>query len=106
MNQRFHYVNPKIHAHANGQKCQNCGADDGTVVFAHSNMAEHGHGRGIKSHSLFGAFLCHNCHSWLDQGKGRDPSGIWQGDRIDKREMFLKAMFKTQVILLRDGVIR
>lgn len=24
----------------------------------------------------------------------------------DKREMFLKAMWKTQVILLRDGVIR
>lgn len=24
----------------------------------------------------------------------------------DKREMFLAAMFKTQVILLRDGVVK
>ncbi|HLP99190.1 MAG TPA: nuclease domain-containing protein [Sideroxyarcus sp.] len=105
MNQRFHYVNPKIHAHANGMPCQNCEAEDGTTVFAHSNMAEHGKCKGRKAHSLFGAFLCVRCHSWLDQGKGRDPTGVWQGDRQDKREMFLKAMFRTQIILLRDGVI-
>lgn len=104
--QKFHYVNPKIHAHANGKSCQNCCAEDGTIVCAHSNLGEHGKSRGMKSHSIFVAYLCHRCHSWLDQGAGSDPTGVWQGDKEDKREMFIRAMFKTQLILVRDGVLK
>jgi len=103
--QRFHYVNERIHQHANGQACQNCGAHNGTTVCAHSNLAEHGKGKGMKAHSLYVAFLCVKCHSWLDAGIHTDPSGIWSDSRPDKREMFLRAMFKTQIILLRDKII-
>jgi len=103
--QRFHYVNERIHQDAKGQACQNCGAQNGTTVCAHSNLAEHGKGKGMKAHSLFVAFLCHNCHSWLDAGIHVDPSGWYQDDRNSKREMFLRAMFKTQIILLRDKII-
>jgi len=105
--QRFEYRNPKILAHAKGQPCQNCGREDGSTVAAHSNLAEHGKAKGMKAHDIFVAYLCSTaCHPWLDHGTGSDPTGTWQSDRGDKREMFMKAMFKTQVILLRDGVMR
>jgi hypothetical protein len=42
----------------------------------------------------------------LDQGTGRDPTDVWQGDFEDKREMFMRSMHKTQLILLRDGVLK
>lgn len=105
--QRFEYRNPKILAHAKGQPCQNCGRDDGSTVAAHSNSAEHGKAKGMKAHDLFTAYLCGQCHTWLDSESHRpDPTGVYSPMRADKREMFIKAMFKTQVILLRDGVIR
>lgn len=104
--QRFVYRNPKILAHANGQACQNCGRQDGTVVAAHSNLSGHGRGSHHKAHDLFVAFLCSECHRWLDAGgKYKDPTGLWSATQPDKRAMFLRAMFKTQIILLRDGVI-
>ena len=104
--QRFEYRNPKILAHARDQVCQNCGREDGTTVAAHSNLAEHGKAKGMKAHDLFEAELCSTCHSWLDQGTGIDPSGRYQDTHSDKREMFLAAMFKTQIILLRDGILK
>jgi len=48
--------------------CQRCGVDDGTVCGAHSNLAIHGKGRGIKASDEFCASLCHQCHAWLDFG--------------------------------------
>lgn len=107
MNQRFTYRNPKILAHANGQACQNCGCQDGTTVAAHSNLKEHGRGSSFKSHDHFTAFLCFECHTWLDAvGKRMDPTGRYNSSATEKREMFLSAMFKTQIILLRDGVLK
>lgn len=110
--QRFEYRNPKILAHAKGQPCQNCGREDGSTVAAHSNSAEHGKAKGMKAHDLFVAFLCtgngsrQGCHDWLDSESHRpDPTGVYSPMRADKREMFLNAMFKTQVILLRDRII-
>lgn len=105
MNQRFTYRNPKILKHARGQACQNCGAQDETIVAAHSNQAKHGKGAGNKAHDIFVAYLCHRCHAWLDQGTGFDPTGIWGQEWQEKRDMFNSAMFKTQILLLRDGVI-
>jgi ferredoxin len=49
--------------------CQHCGAEDGTIVAAHSNWSEHGKGRGIKASDEFVAALCFTCHTELDQGK-------------------------------------
>ena len=46
----------------------NCGAQDGTVVAAHSNQLRDGKGRGIKAHDYRIAALCYRCHSDLDQG--------------------------------------
>ena len=102
--QRFTYRNKKILAHAKGQACKNCGAQDETVVAAHSNQAKHGKGRGIKAHDAFVAFLCHRCHSWLDSGKGRDPTNLW--DEHEKSLMFNEAMHKTWLILLKDEIIK
>ncbi len=48
--------------------CQHCGADDGTVVAAHSNQLIHGKGRGLKASDQYIASLCHSCHAALDQG--------------------------------------
>lgn len=47
--------------------CQHCGADDGTVVAAHTNWGG-GKGRGIKADDNLIASLCFTCHSKLDQG--------------------------------------
>lgn len=47
--------------------CQCCGADDGTVVAAHTNWGG-GKGRGIKADDNLIASLCHSCHMELDQG--------------------------------------
>lgn len=46
----------------------NCGAQDGTIVAAHSNQLRDGKGRGIKAHDYRIAALCYRCHSDLDQG--------------------------------------
>ena len=45
-----------------------CGAQDGTVVAAHSNQLRDGKGKGIKAHDYRIAALCHRCHHEIDQG--------------------------------------
>ena len=62
------YRNPKLLKLAKDQPCMLCGAQDGTVVAAHSNWSEHGKGMSIKAHDCFIAFLCHMCHAEIDQG--------------------------------------
>ena len=49
--------------------CMACGAQDGTVVAAHSNQLRDGKGRSLKAHDYRIAALCHACHMELDQGK-------------------------------------
>lgn len=106
MNQRYTYRNPKILAHARGQACTNCGTQDDTTVAAHSNLQEHGKGRGLKAHDIYVAYLCHACHRWLDAvGNLRDPTGLYYSNATDKREMFTRAMHKTLLILVKDGVL-
>ena len=39
-----------------------------TSVWAHSNLLEHGHGAGTKSHDPFGAIACYWCHAAIDHG--------------------------------------
>lgn len=85
-------------------RCQNCGSYqlEGCEP-AHSNLGEHGKGKGLKAHDCFFAALCHKCHVWLDQGKGKDPSGIFDGTREGKREMFFRAMCATWLWLWKAG---
>jgi hypothetical protein len=66
---KFRYVRSKKLLEACREiTCQLCGAQDGTVVAAHSNQAKHGKGRGIKASDEFVAALCFRCHHEIDQG--------------------------------------
>lgn len=58
--------------------CQHCGAEDGTVVAAHSNQLRDGKGRSIKAHDYRIAALCMKCHYEIDQG-----SKLTRQERID-----------------------
>ena len=61
--------------------CADCRApNDGTVRLAHRNVNIWGvaFGRGIKSLSLSGAFLCHNCDQFYSEGDGRKDSHFWE----------------------------
>lgn len=86
-----------------GKSCANCGADDGTIVPAHSNFSDHGKGGHRKADDCFVADLCFACHSWLDQGNGKDPTGVWDGTYEDKREMFRRAMDATHLRQWKNG---
>lgn len=63
------YRNKKLTDSARNESCVSCGADDGTIVWAHSNRQKHGKGMGCKAHDLFGAYLCYQCHASLDAGQ-------------------------------------
>jgi hypothetical protein len=88
--------------------CGNCGTEDGTVVAAHSNLGEHGKGKGLKAHDCFFAALCAACHFWLDNqgGSGKDPTAIYLGNQDGKREMFIRAMHRTWLELWRRKLVR
>jgi hypothetical protein len=59
----------KLTQSAKHESCVSCGADDGTIVWAHSNSQKHGKGMGIKAHDLFGCYLCHECHRVFDSNQ-------------------------------------
>jgi hypothetical protein len=63
------YRNKKLLEVVREAPCMNCGAQDGTVVAAHSNWLRDGKGKGIKAHDYRIAALCFRCHMMLDQGK-------------------------------------
>ncbi len=67
--------------------CQHCGAQDGTVVAAHSNQLKDGKGKGIKAHDYRIAALCNTCHFQIDQGF------LW--DKNQKREIWDEAHRRT-----------
>ena len=75
---------------AEGRACVMCGAEDGTIVAAHSNMIEHGKGRGFKAHDGMSAWLCYRCHTHYDQG-GMPKS--------EARDFILTAISKTYIRL-------
>lgn len=97
---------PKLTALANGMRCQNCGAEDDTIVAAHSDLQEHGRGKDNPSHDCFHAWLCVRCHHWLDHGSvGRDPSKLYECTREGKRDMFFRAMHRTWLELWRRKLV-
>ncbi len=76
---------------ARGQDCKMlipgvCSGDPAETISAHSNLARHGHGRGIKAHDCFTADACANCHAWLDHGRA---------SREDKERAFMAAFERT-----------
>lgn len=95
----------KLTDSARDQPCQNCGAEDGTTVSAHSNWPEHGKGGSMKASDEFIAHLCHKCHAWLDQGSVKsDPTGVYSF--YQKKEMWRAAHDKTLHRLFTTGKLK
>ena len=63
------YRNRKLLDLVRESPCQICGAQDGTVVAAHSNQQRDGKAMGLKAHDYRIAALCYTCHADIDQGK-------------------------------------
>lgn len=94
---KIEYVrSPKLMQAYRKIPCQHCGVDDGTVVGAHSNMAEHGKGRGIKASDDRAASLCHRCHMAVDQGRCMS--------RTERVRVWTLAHIKTVLELVRRGL--
>jgi hypothetical protein len=89
------YRNPQLLKLAKDAPCSNC-CSYGTTVSAHSNLLEHGKSMGRKADDCYIAFLCHKCHSRIDQGNGTYE---------DKKLLWLEAMAKTYHWLLTNGYL-
>lgn len=82
---------------ARDQACVACGAEDGTVVCAHSNLQEHGKGTGHKAHDCMSAWLCHRCHTEYDQGVTMSKE--------QKRDWIMTMICRTNIRLWQQGLI-
>ncbi len=91
------YRNSKLLALARDKACVMCGVEDGTVVAAHSNLLEHGKGKGLKAHDGMSAWLCYRCHTHLDQGASLT--------REERRLFTLTAICKTYMQMWDQGLI-
>lgn len=79
LTKRVPYRNKKITQAANGEECAYCGAQDGTVVFAHLNESFAGKCMRQKSDDCAGMFLCHKHHLWYDEpGPNQDRMTDWE----------------------------
>lgn len=94
MNYRSQYLLEKVRESA----CQHCGAQDCTVVAAHSNQLRDGKGKGIKAHDYRIAALCFKCHYDLDQGAALTKE--------ERREMWEEAHRKTIGWLFENGHLK
>jgi hypothetical protein len=90
------YRNRKLLDLAHSLPCANCGMGQASEP-AHSNSQRHGKAISRKADDMFFAALCHTCHGWLDQGSGKDPTGVWSDDRADKQAMWRAALSTSRV---------
>ena len=89
------YRNQKLLETVREFECVLCGAEDGTVVAAHSNQLRDGKGKGIKAHDYRIAALCHRCHMDIDQGH--------RMNKQEKEAMWEEAHRKTIGFLFERG---
>ena len=82
---------------ARGMQCVMCGNEDGTTVAAHSNLLEHGKGRSLKADDCMTAWLCHRCHTELDQGS--------KMSKAERRDFTLTAICRTTQELWKRGFV-
>lgn len=92
------YRNDKLLKACRELACQHCGANNGTVVAAHSNQLRDGKGRGLKAHDYRVAALCYTCHMELDQG-----SSMSKAERV---EMWEEAHRKTIGQLFEQELVK
>lgn len=76
--------------------CVDCGADNGTIVGAHSNQ---GKGLSIKASDAGIMSLCHACHSRLDQ------PGLGALSQADRRDYEVRMNHRTLVALVESGIL-
>ena len=75
------YRNQKLLETVREFECVLCGAEDGTVVAAHSNQLRDGKGKGRKAHDYRIAALCYRCHMAIDQGhrmNKQEKEAMWE----------------------------
>ena len=77
--------------------CQWCGKGMASEP-AHSNQSKHGKGMSLKSHDVFFAALCHECHAEIDQG-----SRLSKQERL---ELWQAAFERTLLEIWRRGWLR
>jgi len=88
------YRNKKLLEVVRDAPCMNCGAQDGTVVAAHSNSLADGKGKGIKASDFKIAALCFRCHHELDQGT--------KMNKQERRDLWLSSHIKTVAWLFEN----
>ena len=97
MRAKFQYWRSKKHLkNVASLPCQHCGLD-GQTQAAHSNMAVHGKGRGIKASDVFAAALCFACHHELDAGHSLTKE--------QKQKLFFDALKSTWIELQKRDLI-
>lgn len=92
------YRNSELTALAKDQRCVSCDLHDGTIVWAHSNLQEHGRGFAHKAHDACGMLLCFKCHHELDHGKTMTKEA--------RREFTLTMIVRTHMVLWSRGLVR
>jgi len=83
---------PQRNAHlltmARGRPCllrtRVCNFDTSTTVAAHSNLLQHGKGRGRKADDCYTVWACARCHTWLDSS--------YDAEFAEKEEAFMRAL--------------
>lgn len=98
------YRSQKILDAAKGEHCtllipSICRDETETTVWCHSPYPEHGKAAKRKAHDCFGCIGCHRCHTWLD-------GPVSQIDATDKFRLFIRAMCRSWLVLLRKGVLK
>ena len=73
-----------------------CNFNPETTILAHKGGA----GWAMKSNDIHGAYCCSSCHDVID---GRVKSPLSKENVIIS---FYEGIFRTQLILLRDGLIK
>lgn len=94
---------------AKGRECQIripgvCSGNKNTVVLCHlNNKRLFGVGTGQKVPDIFGAWGCGACHDVVDHRKIIHTEQDWTLGEI--LQMFYEGVFRTQNILLKEGIL-
>lgn len=95
------YRNKKLTQSARDEACV-CHGRVGTTVWAHSNKQRHGKGTGIKAHDLFGAYLCFESHTDLDQ---MTESKFLEKYGFNKMAWFLDKWEESMIVACEKGYL-
>lgn len=87
----------RLWGHVRALPCARCWREGMTEV-SHSNQLQDGKGRSLKAYPWRVAALCHECHAFIDQGKGLG--------KVERIEAWDTAHRVTLGWLFRDGKVR